>query len=327
MNAGPISQIQPIPSGDRSVGENVTTWYGKTANSQIADPADPKRIFRWLICETNDDKGNLLVHEYKAETSEGVSQSLAHESNRTEATRAANRYLKRIKYGNRKPYFPTLNATDPWPAQPTEWLFETVFDYGEHDSEIPAPEESTTWPARIDPFSSYRAGFEVRTYRLCQRVLMFHRFEELGATPCLVRSTDFSYSSDNQTFSFVSTATQSGYKRRADGSYLKKAMPPVEFEYSQPIRDEQIHEVDSESLENLPSGIDERNYRLVDLDGEGAAGILTDQGGAWFYKRNISLAPGEQPPTARFGPAELVAQKPSLAAVGAGRSPIDGSFG
>jgi hypothetical protein len=33
---------------------------------------------------------------------------------------------------------------------------------------------------------SNRAGFEIRTYRLCQRVLMFHQFAELGDTPCLV---------------------------------------------------------------------------------------------------------------------------------------------
>ena len=39
-------------------------------------------------------------------------------------------------------------------------------------------------------------GFEVRTYRLCQRVLMFHHFpdENLGTPDCLVRSTDFTYS-------------------------------------------------------------------------------------------------------------------------------------
>ena len=33
----------------------------------------------------------------------------------------------------------------------------------------------------------------MRTYRLCRRVLMFHRFDELGDEPCLVRSTEFEY--------------------------------------------------------------------------------------------------------------------------------------
>ena len=54
------------------------------------------------------------------------------------------------------------------------------------------------WPVRPDPFSTYRAGFEVRTYRICQRVLMFHHFpgEVDVERNCLVRSTDFTYSDE-----------------------------------------------------------------------------------------------------------------------------------
>ena len=37
---------------------NVTTIYGATAASRIADPADPARVFSWLICESYDDTGN-----------------------------------------------------------------------------------------------------------------------------------------------------------------------------------------------------------------------------------------------------------------------------
>ena len=39
--------------------DNVTTFYGKTAASRIADPADPTRIFTWLLCESFDDKATL----------------------------------------------------------------------------------------------------------------------------------------------------------------------------------------------------------------------------------------------------------------------------
>jgi hypothetical protein len=35
--------------------DNITTIYGKTANSRIFDPADPLRVFNWLICESYDD--------------------------------------------------------------------------------------------------------------------------------------------------------------------------------------------------------------------------------------------------------------------------------
>ena len=94
----------------------------------------------------------------------------------------------------------------PWPEPPDAqardgsngWHFEAVFDYGEHDANAPTPNDAGTWPARHDPFSSYRAGFEVRTYRICQRVLMFHHFPgEAGVErDCLVRSTDFTYSDE-----------------------------------------------------------------------------------------------------------------------------------
>jgi Salmonella virulence plasmid 65kDa B protein len=89
-------------------------------------------------------------------------------------------------------------------------FFEVVFDYDDgHYAEdsadadgrvfanpVYSPPDTAKWKARIDPFSSYRAGFEVRTYRLCQRVLMFHHFpdpEELGTPDYLVRSTEFIY--------------------------------------------------------------------------------------------------------------------------------------
>lgn len=130
-----------------------------------------------MICESHDDEGNAIVYGYKEENSDGVDLSQAHERNRADQTRAANRYLKRIKYGNRTPYHPIFAEDQPLTPLPSEWLFEAVFDYGEHDPDTPAPEEpGMNWSRRNDPFSSYRAGFEVRTYRLCRRVLMFHHF-------------------------------------------------------------------------------------------------------------------------------------------------------
>jgi hypothetical protein len=50
--------------------DNITTWYGKTVESRIADPADPSRVFTWLICESYDDKGNVILYRYKSENSD-----------------------------------------------------------------------------------------------------------------------------------------------------------------------------------------------------------------------------------------------------------------
>lgn len=297
----------------RSISKNnITTLYGKTAESRITDPSDPTRVFSWLICESYDDRGNAIRYSYKPEDSQGVNTSQAHERNRK--SRSVNRYLKHIYYGNQIPRQPgeDLNLR-------TDWLFEVVFDYGEHERENPAPNGLGTWTVRNDPFSSYRSGFEVRTYRLCQRVLMFHHFpDERGVgRSCLVRSTNFTYSRD-RIYSFLLAVTQTGYKRNPEGGYLQKSLPPVEFTYSEANINETVREVDSTSLENLPEGLDGTRYQWVDLDGEGLSGILTEQGGGWFYKRNLSpinvvQSNGEMHIEARFAPVELVASKPAIA--------------
>lgn len=317
--------------------DNITTWYGRTEESRIFDPADGSRIFSWLLCESYDDKGNVIAYGYKKEDSNNLDLSQAHERNRTVETRPANRYLKRIRYGYAKPYYPDPSATHPV-ALPADWHFEAVFDYGEHDPAAPVPDDQATgtlWDCRNDPFSAYRATFEVRTYRLCQRVLMFHHFPDepgIGAD-CLVRSTDFTYSYEktsadpsNPIYSLLQSVTQTGYVRQP-GGYLAKSLPPIEFEYTQPTIDETVHDLDPESLENLPYGLDGSHYQWVDLDGEGLSGILTEQAESWFYKRNLSPANfsatgNGETPVARFGAIEPVARRPSLAALGAGRQQL-----
>ena len=90
-------------------------------------------IFSWHICQTCDDKGNAIVYEYVGEDSQNVDLAQPNERNRL---RNANRYLKRIWYGNRQP-----NRDGDWkptdPAQlPIEtWMFEVVFDYDEDHCE------------------------------------------------------------------------------------------------------------------------------------------------------------------------------------------------
>lgn len=324
--------------------DNITTWYGKTPESRIADPANPSRTFSWLICQSHDDKGNVIVYGYKAENSakvfedsSGKSLTKAHERNRTDKSRSAQRYIKRIRYGNRSPYFPVLKADAAWPEPPdasapdgsNAWHFEVVFDYGEHDANAPIPNDAGTWPARQDPFSTYRAGFEVRTYRICQRVLMFHHFPgEMGVErDCLVRSTDFTYSDEvdptdvrNPVYTFLRSVTQTGY-RRNNGGYGSRSLPPVEFEYTEPIVQNTVEQVDPSSLDNLPVGLDGSSYRWTDLHGEGIPGILTEQAGAWFYKRNLSpissnLPGGQEEVKAKFAPLETVALKPNVALSG-----------
>ena len=313
--------------------DNILTLYGQTPESRIADSADPRRIFSWLICETRDDKGNAALYGYKPEDGVGVELTRACERNRgdhDDVRRRSNRYLKNIRYGNRATL---LNETgrrprflDDLPSEQLQnagWMFEVVFDYGEHDANNPAPDDAGLWTYRHDPFSSYRPGFEVRTTRLCQRVLMFHHIPDLATGEKgyegLVRSTDFTYApaqdpsaARTSLYTFLREVTQTGYRRNASG-YDKRSLPPVAFEYSQPIVQDSVGEVDPASLENLPVGVDGAAYQWTDLHGEGIPGILTEQAGAWFYKRNIS--PISKLPV-EFAPVECVATKPNLSLAG-----------
>src|SRR5690606_20673630 len=150
-------------------------------------------------------------------------------------------------------------------------------------------------------FSTYRAGFEIRTYRLCRRFLMFHDFEgELGPGPRLVRSTDLSYDEEPA----VSLLREVVHRSYAPGQE-PAAMPPVRFAYSRPQVDESVRTIEPEELHAVPDG---RRSRWFDLEGEGLTGILTQHDDAWYYQPNLGGG--------RFGPRELVASLPSIADVG-----------
>lgn len=307
--------------------ENVTSIYGLDPTCRIADPSDSTHVFKWLLEATLDDKGNIVVYEYKPEDATGVDLAAANERNRQNGNAPyTNAHIKRIYYGNTTPYNPTT-AT----AWPSAWNFEVVFDYGEHNLGNPAPTEdpSLVWSTRADPFSTFRSTFDIRTYRLCLRVLMFHHFPagqngEAGYDG-LVRSTDFSYDQPNPQSRLLGnpiatqlvSLTQTGYALDATGSsYDRKCFPPLEFTYSQAEIDPTVRTVEPESLENLPIGADGSSYQWLDLDGEGLSGILTQQTGAMFYKRNLSplnttTENGAIQTLARFGALELVGSQPA----------------
>lgn len=284
--------------------DNVTAIYGRTAAARITDPLDAFRVFQWLIEEQFDDRGNVIAFAYKPEDLANVDPSLLHETQRlvngAASAAPANKYLKRILYGNRTPF------------ERDAWHFHAVFDYGDHDAENPTLADAAVWPRRPDAFSTCRPGFELRTWRLCRRVLMFHAFPTLGDSPALVRSLDLHHE-ENPVATRLAELVQRGYIRRADASgYDSKALPPISFGYSRVEIDETVHDVDSESLENLPTGLGGGSYQWVDLDGEGLSGVLTEERDALYYKRNLG--------DARFAPKVPVATAPSLGGPPAGRT-------
>src|SRR4029453_2407358 len=221
--------------------DNVLTVYGADAAARIADPTDPTRGFSWLISEVRDDRGQAVLYSYQAEDAAGVDLTQAHERNRgpaDSALRCANSYLKRIRYGNEQPLLDAAGRRPRFLSEAdvanTRWMFEVVLDYGDHDTEMPLPDEpQRTWTCRPDPFSSYRAAFEVRTYRLCRRVMMSPHFEaepQVGKN-CLVRSTRFEYTNaagmpqqPAAGYTLLTAVTHTSHRRSGAG-YRSRSLP------------------------------------------------------------------------------------------------------
>lgn len=243
---------------------NVTSVFGRTAATRIADPDDPAKVFRWLLEDVADDHGNLVRYEYKAEDWVGVDRAAPYERNRMAVT---NRYLERVRYGNSTP-------------GQRDFCFELILDHGDH--EAPTTVADTAWTVRADPFSTRRSGFEIRTYRLCHRIMLFHTIAELDAAPVLVSSTDLEYLPDPAATKLIG-ARQHGYLKSGSG-YTRKSLPPLTFEYTERLLSTEIRSLTTEA--GAPQAQLERGYGWVDLDGEGLAGILVEQDGTWYYRAN-----------------------------------------
>ncbi|MBK7534286.1 MAG: VCBS repeat-containing protein [Myxococcales bacterium] len=295
--------------------DNVLNVYGRTAQARIADPEHPARVFSWLLEETRDDRGNVVRYSYKAEDGAGVHPTRASETGRfapgpggaPRYLATAQRYPKRVQYGNRTP---VLDREAAVPTGDDDYLFEVVLDYGEHDLTAPTPAEARPWPVRQDPFSTFRASFEVRTLRLCRRALMFHRFAELGPAPCLVRATELTYD-EGPAFTYLTEATQAGFRQgEPSGAYVRAALPPLSLRYARVQLHDELRTLAPDSLDGLRGGVEGTGAQWADLDGEGVSGVVIPGERGWFYKANL----GE----GRLAPPALLRALPSPAELGGG---------
>ena len=224
--------------------DNVTSLYGNTAASRLADPDNAQRVYEWLLHETFDATGNHILYDYAtddpqlyADGAPDIRLPEIFEQHRA----ATQRYIRRMYYGNLPEPLVDADGKPMTYADGTavghlrngrRYAFEVVFDYGDWDTPTTLPHPAPlpdgahelfgaapAVPIRADRFSHFRAGFDIRTLRRCHRVLMFHHFAELGG-PTLVRSTDFTYRTDADTLASLLTAvTVTGYDRDAAGQY------------------------------------------------------------------------------------------------------------
>jgi RHS repeat-associated protein len=280
---------------------NVVTVYGARpdAAARIADPDDETRTLAWLPEVQIEPSGNALWFEYAPETLAGVDLRAPYERRRPSL---AQRYLKRILYGNVAP----LALDDALVAgtlpEGLRWCFQLVLDYGDvTGADATGSTAAPAWPARQDPFSTFRSGFEVRTYRLCRRFLAYHELDELGAGPTLVGALALAYD-EAPLGSTLREITYTGY-RRDGGALSSKSLPPLRMTYAAAATGTAFAEAPATAQVNAPAGLQGRMLSFVDLYGEGLAGMLTESDRAWYYKPN--LGGGE------FGAQTLVLERPA----------------
>lgn len=300
--------------------DNIHSCYGETVASRVADPNDPSRVFEWLLCKTHDDKGNIFINYFKKEDFVGIDNK---SSERNKINNCTQTYLKKVVYGNKKAYY----LGDAIPAE-NDFMFKVIFDYGEYDKSANIPKnidsEITQWACRKDPFSSYRSGFDIRTYRRCERILIFHCFDELPHSPCLTKSLQLTYDDNLELtgnknsidgFSFLVKARQNGHLwDAAANSYKTRYLPETEIHYQKHVWNTEIKSVTPENLVHAPVGLSDKTYLWIDLFSEGISGILTEKADGWFYKSNLG--------DGNFSNAMPVAPKPSFTGLNNGRVSI-----
>jgi RHS repeat-associated protein len=342
---GLFARIEKWAKGDEThwraiTKDNVTSVYGLSQRACIANPENPSQIYEWLLEETFDAKGNHIFYEY-AQEGPALQISGIDEQHRSYQSQ---RYIRRILYGNIPAGLETElrvgpERTRPEPVNPENsvtrhYCFEVLFDYGDLEELNPQPNQLsledwqssyrqsssntlTTFASpdsiRADRFSSYRAGFEIRTLRRCERVLMIHHFQELGGAR-LVKSMDFGYRSKPDTeLSFLENVTVRGYRWDETGKLFIGDMPSIALKYSKFEPQKQRYESISAKGNDLPPlSLGDGNVALVDLDGNGLPDVLHTLPTGFRYWRNLGNGTLDRPRTMVQVPAGITLSQPGV---------------
>jgi len=164
--------------------------------------------------------------------------------------------LQCVEYGN---YFAEDGSE--------KWMFGVEFSYTDQ---------------RIDPFSSFRSGFLIRTSVLCTEITMVHRHSPDNE---IVHRMKLMYDTSNAV-SLLTKVYREGLRRKKDGTVLRQSLPCLELSYTIPQWGAQDFYTIETSCNWFLSGR-AAGVSFVDLYGEGMAGILFSGENACLYSRPL----------------------------------------
>jgi YD repeat-containing protein len=228
---------------------------GNPDDAVIADPKNKRRIHAWKLTETRDPFGNRVVFSYvrdkKREDKDGQ-----HCWDQV--------YLSSIQYVDYGD-----NPNDP------SFLVRVEFDYEE----------------RPDPFSDYRAGFEIRTVQRCRKIEIYIDSDRKRLT----RTYHLEYVDENETdparlphnkVSLLAQIRVEGHRTDNGRESPPQCLPPLTFKYGPFEPDNRQFDTIEGSLPAV--SLSHPHYELVDLFGNGLPDIIEMNGnGRTRYWRNL----------------------------------------
>lgn len=271
--------------------DGLVSFYGMpealgTDPAVVADPANRTKVFAWKLTRTLDTFGNKIEYEYLSDSGENGPH------------RWDQLYLKRIRYAD---YNDESTSEE-------RFLVSVTFDYGDPDEERP------------DPFSEYRAGFEIRTRKRCRRIIIrTHAGEErLVRTYRLIYLDERVAAGDlpetvlpHNGVSLLSQIRVLGHdNERSVEADRTQELPPLEFGYTrfEPMG-RNFFPLEGKDLpaQSLASP----DLELAELFGNGLSDIFQMNGNVRYW-RNLGNGAFDRPREMREAPAGLRLADPGV---------------
>jgi hypothetical protein len=267
---GLISYYGPNPAEKEKYHpkfENHTT--PATITKPKLKPNDPGRIFSWSLTLTKDPFENRIEYLYE-------------DRDRGEAN------------GHQwdQPLLTQIRYVDYKEGQETKFLVTVTFEYEDK---------------RDDPFSAYRAGFEIRTTKRCKSILI----ETHADKDYKVRRYDFIYRNDAlNKVSLLQAIDVIGFND--DGTEARE-LPPLEFGYSDfNPQDQKRRDFYPVKGADLPAtSLANSSMELVDLFGNGLLDVL-EMNGTVRYWRNRGNGQFDIPRPMADAPAGVTLADPGV---------------
>jgi RHS repeat-associated protein len=266
-----------VRSKDGLVSQYGTPVSAGNDPAAIAKPTDRTRLFGWKLTRTTDPFGNRIDYLYERDP---VQTDGPHQWDQL--------YLSEIRY----------------------------VDYGDFANPQFLVRVKFTYENRPDPFSDYRAGFEIRTIRRCTRIEVFTQpgGEILTRTYRLIYLDQRDLPTDHLPLNNASLLSQvqvEGHdEANPDSSQRKELLPPLEFSYTQ-FKPEGRDFFPITGPDMPPGSLARPEYELADLFGNGLPDVL-EMNGTVRYWRNLGNGQFDRPREMKDAPAGLQLADPGV---------------